>query len=587
MKALIGGIARKFKHLLAVGFWALSSLQGAMAGPAAPEAATGYTERSAVTRPHQMIVTATPLSSAAGMAMLRRGGSALDAAIAAQAMLGLTEPQSSGIGGGAFLVYFDGGRVTTFDGRETAPAAARPDRFLGTDGKSMDFYRAVVGGRSVGVPGVLAMLAQAHRRYGRLPWATLFQPAIRQAEQGFPISPRLYGLLSRERFLAQDPVARQYFYRPDGSPKPIGTRLKNPDYAATLRLIARRGPQAFYQGKLAADIVKAVNQAPGSPGDMTADDLENYRAIERAPVCGSYRGYRLCGMGPPSSGGIAVLQMLKTLERFPLTDMAPTSVQAVHLFSEAGRLAFADRARYLADPAFVPVPTSGLLDPAYLATRSQLIQPGQSMGQASPGLPPGQVAAWGRDQAVELPCTTQIAVVDRFGQALSMTTTIEDQFGSRIMVPGRGFLLNNQLTDFSFSPQDQGKPVANRIEGGKRPRSAMAPMLVFDPSGKLYAVTGSPGGSAIINYVAQTLIGLLDWHLDPQQAVSLPHYGSRNGPTELESGRGLGTLVPTLQALGHKVVMTDMTSGLAAILRTPGGWTGGADPRREGRVEGD
>ncbi|MBV8049254.1 MAG: gamma-glutamyltransferase [Paludibacterium sp.] len=587
MKREYLAICRQFKYLHCLGVFAALCALPALAGPSAPEAATGFNAKAAAERPHAMIVTATRLSTQAGLSMLAQGGSAVDAAIAAQAMLGLTEPQSSGIGGGAFLVFFDGRRVTTFDGRETAPAAATPDRFLRADGQTMDFYRAVVGGRSVGVPGVLAMLAMAHRRYGRLPWATLFQPAIRQAEQGFPLSPRLYGLLAGERFLAQDATARRYFYNPDGRPKPIGTLLKNPDYAATLRLIARHGPSAFYQGALARDIVDAVARAPGNPGDMTLADLRRYRARERAPVCGDYRDYRLCGMGPPSSGGVAVLQMLGMLQRFPLSTLPPQSVDAVHLFSEAGRLAFADRGQYLADPGFAPVPVRQLLDPAYLAARSRLIDPQKSLGKALPGSLPGAPQAWGQDNALELPCTSQIVIVDRFGRALSMTTSIEDQFGSRVMVPGRGFLLNNQLTDFSFNPVEQGRPVANRVEGGKRPRSSMAPMLVFDGKGKLYAVTGSPGGSVIINYVAQTLIGLLDWRLDPQQAVSLPHYGSRNGPTELEASRGLDALAPELAARGHQVVLTDMTSGLAAIVRAPGGWIGGADPRREGVTMGN
>lgn len=578
-----------FKRLTLI-FPALALLVSlaALAGPQAPEAATGFAEHAQARGRHAMIVTATPLSTAAGLEMLRQGGSAVDAAIAAQAMLGLTEPQSSGIGGGAFMVLADRGQVTTFDGRETAPAAARPDRFQSAPGRDMPFYRAVVGGRSVGVPGVLAMLARAHAAHGRLPWSRLFGPAIRQAERGFPVSPRLYGLLAGERFLAADPVARRYFYRPDGMPWPVGTRLKNPDYARTLRQIARGGVRVFYQGTLARDMVRAANGHADNPGDLTLADFAAYRPVERAPVCGDYRGYRLCGMGPPSSGGVAVLQILGILQGFPLARMAPLSADAVHLFAEAGRLAFADRARYLADPAFAAVPVAGLLDPAYLAARRRLIDPARSMGQAEAGVPPGTAQqALGQDQAVERPCTTQIVVVDRHGQALSMTSSIEDAFGSRVMVPGRGFLLNNQLTDFSFSPVDNGRPVANRVEAGKRPRSAMAPMLVFAPDGRLWAATGSPGGSAIINYVAQTLIGLIDWHLAPRAVVALPHYGSRNGPTELEKGRGLDALAAALEARGHGVRQTDLTSGLAVILRTPQGWEGGADPRREGMAAGD
>jgi gamma-glutamyltranspeptidase/glutathione hydrolase len=451
----------------------------------------------------------------------------------------------------------------------------------------MPFYQAVVGGRSVGVPGVLAMLARAHAAHGRLPWAQLFEPAIRRARLGFAVSPRLYALLASEPYLARDPVARRYFYRPDGSPWPVGTILKNPDYARTLQLIARQGPQAFYHGALARDMVRAVADRADNPGDLTLADFAAYRAVERAPVCGEYRHYRLCGMGPPSSGGVAVLQMLQMLQRFPLSDYPPQSIDAAHLFAEAGRLAFADRARYLADPAFVPVPVAGLLDRAYLAARSRLIDPQHAMGHAQPGQPPGVSQAAGNDNAVELPCTTQIVVVDRFGHGLSMTSSIEDAFGSRIMVPGRGFLLNNQLTDFSFSPVDHGLPVANRVEAGKRPRSAMSPMLVFAPDGRLWAAVGAPGGSAIINYVAQTLVGLIDWHLDPRDAVSLPHYGNRNGATELEKGRGLDTLAAGLRARGHQVVEIEQPSGLAVIARAPAGWLGGADPRREGMAAGD
>jgi gamma-glutamyltranspeptidase / glutathione hydrolase len=581
---------RRFKRLRALFLSAgmLAALAAGAVTPApAPEAATGFSYRNEVVGRHEMIVTATPLSTEAGLQMLRRGGSVVDAAIAAQAMLGLTEPQSSGIGGGAFMVLYDGQRVTSYDGRETAPAAARPNRFQTPAGQDMPFYRAVVGGRSIGVPGVLAMLARAHAAYGRLPWASLFQPAIRQAERGFAVSPRLHDLLAGEKYLVLDPAARRYFYRADGSPWPVGTLLKNPDYARTLRLIARGGVDAFYHGELARDMVRAADGRADNPGDLTVADFASYRAIERAAVCGDYRGYRLCGMGPPSSGAVGVLQILKLLQRFPMADYAPLSVDAAHLFAEAGRLAFADRARYLADPAFVSVPTTGLLDDGYLAARSRLIDPLRSMGTATAGEPPGAIVALGRDNAVELPCTSQIVVVDRRGRALSMTTTIESAFGSRVMVPGRGFLLNNQLTDFSFSPTENGRRVANRVEAGKRPRSSMSPTLVFAPDGRLWAATGSPGGSAIINYVAQTLVALIDWRLGPQQAVSLPHYGSRNGPTELEQGRGLETLATELRARGHDVRLIEQTSGLAVIQRTPFGWAGGADPRREGLAAGD
>lgn len=569
--------------------WAVWSLcLGPMvyAGPTAPEIASGYTAKSAVSSKHQMIVTATPLSSQAGLQMLQRGGTAVDAAIAAQAMLGLTEPQSSGIAGGAFMIHFDGQNVSSFDGRETAPAAAKPDRFM-LQGREMDFDTAVVGGRSVGVPGVLAMLAQAHKKYGKLTWAQLFLPAIHQAERGFPMSPRLHAALKGETYLKFSEPARSYFYLPDGRPKPVGSLLKNPSYAATLRLIARQGIKAFYDGPISVDIVRAVVRHRANPGDMTLADLKQYRAKERSALCEDYRGNKVCTVPPPSSGGIAVLQMLKVMEHFPLANYSPLSVDAVHVFSEAGRLAFADRAKYVADPDFVSVPTRQLLDSAYLAQRAQQIDMQKSMHQATPGVLTETPEAWGLDNAVEWPCTSDIEVVDRYGAALSMTSSIENAFGSHIMVPGRGFMLNNQLTDFSFNPEQDGKPVANRVEAGKRPRSAMSPVLVFGPDGKLKIAAGSPGGSSIINYVAQTLVAMLDWRLDPQQAVSLPHYGSRNRKTELEAGRGLEGVGLQLQARNHEVSFIDLNSGLAAIARTPDGWIGGADPRREGLVLGD
>ena len=556
------------------------------AADTAPEAATGFTEKAPVESKRFMIATANPLATEAGYQMLKAGGSTVDAAIAAQAMLGLTEPQSSGVGGGAFMLHFDGKQVVSFDGRETAPAAATPNRFLDNQGKELPFYSAVVGGRSVGVPGALAMLEMAHKRYGKLPWAKLFEPAIRKADEGFAISPRLYGLLAGEKYLKLSEPAKSYFYQEDGSPKPVGTVLKNPDYAATLRSIAKDGAKALYQGPIADDIVKAVGSHPTNPGDLTQQDLAQYKPKQRDAVCGPYRLYVICGMGPPSSGGIAVLQILGLLERFPIASQSPTAVDTVHLFSEAGRLAFADRGKYLADADFQPVPINGLIDHGYLAGRSQSIDPAKSLGKAQPGNPPGAQVAQGMDNAIELPSTSHIVVVDSFGNALSMTTSIEDQFGSRIMV--RGFLLNNQLTDFSFNPTDNGQPVANRVEAGKRPRSSMSPVLVFDRQGKLQAAAGSPGGSLIINYVAQALVGLLDWKLNPQQAVSLPHYGSRNGVTELEKDRGLEPLVDPLKALGHPdVKLIEMNSGLSAIVRTNNGWVGGADPRREGVVMGE
>ncbi len=553
----------------------------------APEAATGRTTKATATAQRSMVAAANPLAAAAGRDILRAGGSAVDAAIAVQLVLNLVEPQSSGLGGGAFLVHWDEAarRVITLDGRETAPAAARPDHFIGQDGKPMRFVNAVVGGRSVGVPGTPRLLEEAHRRWGKLPWPQVLAPAIRLAEDGFAISPRLNGLLSGERNLAKDARAAAYFYEADGRAKAVGTILRNPAFAATLRALAERGAGAFYEGEIARDIVATVTGHATNPGDMTAADLAGYRVEEREPVCGAYRVWRICGMGPPSSGAVAVQQMLGILETRDLPRMGP-GADAAHWFSEAGRLAFADRNLYLADPAFVGIPLSGLIDRDYIRSRAGLISPERSMGRANAGEPPNKRAGLlAPSEGIENG-TSHISVVDGDGNAVSMTTTIEDGFGARLMTAG-GFLLNNELTDFSFVPEEDGKPVANRVEPGKRPRSSMAPTLVFDAFGRLYAVVGSPGGSQIIGYVAKTLIALLDWKMDPQAAVDLGNFGSRNGPTELEKGTEAEAWKAALEAKGHEIRLLEMTSGIQAIVKTPEGFVGGADGRREGVAIGD
>ncbi|MFA6965820.1 gamma-glutamyltransferase [Bosea sp. (in: a-proteobacteria)] len=553
----------------------------------APEAATGRIAKTHGTAQRFMVAAANPLAATAGRDILRAGGSATDAAIAIQLVLNLVEPQSSGIGGGAFLLHWDEAarKVTTLDGRETAPAAATPDRFLGADGKPMRFVDAVVGGRSVGVPGTLKLLEEAHRRWGRLTWAQVIAPAIRLAEEGFPISPRLNGLLSGERNLAQDARAAAYFYGSDGKPKTVGTILRNPAFAATLRTIAGNGAQALYTGPLAQDIVATVTGHATNPGDMTLADLTAYRIEERDPVCGAYRVWRICGMGPPSSGAVAVLQILGILETRDLARMGP-GAEAAHWFAEAGRLAFADRNLYLADPAFIGIPLGGLIDRDYIRSRAGLVSPDRSMGRARAGEPPNKRAQLlAPSEGIENG-TSHISVIDAAGNAISMTTTIEDGFGSRLMTAG-GFLLNNELTDFSFLPEEDGKPVANRVEPRKRPRSSMAPTLVFDASGRLYAVVGSPGGSQIIGFVAKTLVALLDWKMDPQAAVDLGNFGSRNGPTELEKGTEAEAWRAALEAKGHEVRLLEMTSGIQAIVKTPEGFVGGADGRREGVAIGD
>jgi len=552
----------------------------------APEAATVRTLQHASLARHDMVVAANPIAAAAGRDMLRQGGTAVDAAIAAQLVLNLVEPQSSGIGGGAFLVLWSAAerRVVTFDGRETAPEAAKADRFLGPDGKPLAFYDAVVGARSVGVPGVLRMLELAHARYGKLPWRDLFAPAIKLAEAGVPVSPRLQMLLAKDPFLARYEPARSYFYGADGAPKPV---LLNPELAATLRLVAAGGADAFYTGPIAHDMVAALRAVPGSPGDLMPSDLAGYAAKERAPVCGAYRAHRLCGMGPPSSGAVTLLEMLGMLGHFDLAPDRPPSVEAAHLLAEAGRLAYADRARYVADPDFVAVPVSGLLDPDYLNARARLIDRERAMpGPAPPGDPPGSRAEeHGDNAAPELPSTSHISIIDRAGNALAMTTTIENAFGSRVMV--RGFLLNNELTDFSFVPEEQGRPVANRIAGGKRPLSAMAPTLVFDRHGRLELVVGSAGGPAIINDVAKTVVAVLDWGYDLAAAIELPNDGNRNGATEIEAGPSAAAMAAALAARGHKVQLTDRPSGLGGIRVTPRGLEGAADPRRDGTALGD
>ncbi len=562
----------------------------AIAQTQAPERPSGWTEKAPVTARHWMVAAANSLAVEAGYRILKQGGNAVDAAIAVQLVLGLAEPQSSGLGGGAFLLLHDAktNKLIAYDGRETAPAAARPDRFL-DDGKPIAFYDAVIGGKSVGVPGTVRLLETAHRQHGRMKWSGLFAPAIELAENGFPVSPRLHTLVAAEKYLTQ-PRAKAYFFGVDGKALPVGTVLTNKAYAATLRKLLSGGADAFYTGEIAQDIVDTANTHTTNPGDLTLSDLANYRVKVREAVCDSYRGYRVCGMPLPSSGGLTVLQMLKMLEPYDLRAMGPASFWSVHFFSEAGRLAFADRGVYEADPAF-HTPPAGLLDESYLLRRSALIKPDSSMGQAKPGDPPSRAVpakkmAYGRDMALEFPSTSHISIVDKYGNAVAMTTTIEDNFGSRLMTKD-GFLLNNELTDFSFAPTADGKPVANRVEAGKRPRSSMAPTIVYDSLGRVAIVAGSPGGSAIINYVAKTLVGIIDWDLDPQAAIALPNFGSRNGPTELEKNTSLVALEPKLRALGAQVLVMDHTSGLQAIVRTKTGWIGGADPRREGIVKGE
>ncbi len=560
------------------------------ADQAAPEGETPLAVAQLATAERQMVVTANPLASAAGQEILRAGGSAADAAIAALLVLGLVEPQSSGLGGGAYWLQFDAeaGALHAYDGRETAPATATPDWFLDAAGQERDFLDAVKSGRSVGVPGYVALLKLVHERHGRLPWAELFVPAVRLAEQGFPVSPRLVSLLTDDPVLAANPAAAHFFYDSAGQPPRAGDILVNPGYAAVLRRIATEGPAAFYEGPVAEAIVAAANAGEASP-TLSLADLAAYWPKERAVVCLAYRAYRVCGHGPSTSGGVATLLILGVLQHFSLPGPA-MAVADLHLLAEASRLAFADRNAYLADPDFVPQPLAELLDPAYLRQRALLVSPDRAMsGKASPGLPQKQGLL---DDGVGPPSTSHLVVIDRWGDAVSVTASIESAFGSGrlVQLPGLagGFLLNNELTDFSFQPADDaGLAIANRVEPGKRPRSSMDPIIVLGGDGRVAFALGSPGGSRIIGYVAEALVALIDWNLDPAAAASLPHVLNRNGKTELEEDRELEPLAAALTALGHETVFAGMSSGLSILKVTPDGIQGAADPRREGIALGD
>ncbi len=604
--------------------------------PILPEAASGYTAKPGWATKKFAVAAANPLATDAGYQILKAGGSAVDAAVAVQMVLGLVEPQSSGIGGGAFLLHQDGkangkmeAKIEAFDGRETAPASATESLFIGKDGKPMAFSDAVVGGRSVGVPGTVRMLEMAHKQHGKLPWATLFQPAIALAESGFKVSPRLNTLLAGEKNLKNDPVAATYFYDTAGTAWPVGHVLKNPAYAAVLRSIAKDGAKALHEGDIAQAIVNKVRNHPTNAGVLSLQDLTNYAPKKRDPLCFDYdvkpEIYQICGMPPPSSGAIAIGQILGILNntvapQLPLdATTAPTAAEFLspewlHLYLEASRLAFADRAQYVADPDFVAPPAGNwqeMLNPVYLTQRSKLIG-SMSMKTASAGIPlpydaiktsansPHNFKYAPMPEQIEYG-TSHISIIDAAGNALAMTTTIEGAFGSMQMVSPNpslsgGFLLNNELTDFSFSPYDaSGKPIANRVEPGKRPRSSMSPTLVIDKTtGQVIMSAGSPGGALIIHFTAKTLYGTLNWGMNAQEAINLPNFGSLNGPSILEAKRFPPAVVEALKAKGHEIREIEMTSGLQAIERTTSsgaatydGFFGGADPRREGVVMGD
>ncbi len=556
----------------------------------APEKASAVTSAKRVETKRYMVAAANPLAAEAGRAVIEKGGSAADALVAVQTVLGLVEPQSSGLGGGAFLVYYDAAsqKLTTFDGRETAPMEATPKLFLDDQGQPLKFMAAVVGGRSVGTPGTVRLLETVHRKYGNANWAGLFTAAERLATDGFEVSPRLGTLLAAEGDkLKTDDATIRYFFDDGGAPLKIGTLLKNPAYAETLRTIASGGADAFYSGPIAQAIVKAVREAKGNPGVLSLSDFANYRIKEREPVCLAYRALDICGMGPPSSGGVAVGQMLGILENFDLKGLGPDNVESWRLIGDAQRLAFADRERYLADPDFVPAPIKGLLKKEYLGERARLLDTDKALAKdaVKSGEPTWDHALlFGRGEAIELPSTSHISIVDRDGNVASMTTTIENGFGSRLMV--NGFLLNNELTDFSFKTHDGSLPVANRVEPGKRPRSSMAPTIVMKDGKPLMAI-GSPGGSQIIGYVAQALVAYIDWGMPVEQIVAQPHLINRFGTYDIEAGTRAETLMEPLKSLGYEVKAGEMTSGLQAIEITDRGLAGSADPRREGIATGE
>ncbi len=555
---------------------------------AAPLAQAQTTETVAK---HHMVAAANPHAAEAGLEMLRAGGSAVDAAIATQMVLGLVEPESSGIGGGAFMLVYDGKtrKTTSFDGREMAPQSATPTMFLGADGKPRGHFDAIPGGLSVGIPGVVGMLDLAHKKYGKLPWARLFQPAIKLAENGFAVGPKLARTVAGFAPGAKMPDIRSHFYHADGTPLREGEIYKNPEYAAALKKIAAEGPDGFYKGPIAASIVDAVQHAPGQQGGMTLKDLADYRAQERAPVCGAYRDYHLCSMGPPSSGGIAVLQILGALQRFPSSQLQPGTLLNAHLFSEASKLAYADRAKYLGDPAFVHVPIAGLIDRNYIASRAALIDPAKDMGTVPAGTPPDEKHARYAPQVSPVRHgTSHMTIVDDAGNVVAMTTSVEFVFGAEIMAKNYGFILDNTLTDFSFDPVRDGLPVANAPAPGKLPLSAMSPTIVFDKDNHFLLSVGSPGGPAIIDYVAQTLSGVLDGKLSLKQAIDMPREIDQNGPTQLENGPGVDKLAAGLTQMGHTVRVSDQEgSGLHGIMKVKNGYIGAADPRRDGIALGD
>lgn len=565
-----------------------------------PEVGSGYEEKPGWATASFAVAAANPLATDAGYQVLANGGNAIDAAIAVQMVLTLVEPQSSGIGGGAFLMFYDGSNVQAYDGRETAPGAVTGELFM-ENGEPLPFADAVASGLSVGVPGTVRMLEQAHKEHGQLAWEALFEPAITLAEEGFAVSQRLHTSLANDEALRSDPLAENFYYQPNGEPLAVGDTLKNPALANILRQIAATGSAAFYEGDVAEDLVSRVQNHSVRPGSMTLEDVSSYQTIEREPLCTPWQQWEVCGFPPPSSGHITIMQILGLLDQQPLLeaplDNGVSSSGWLHQFLEASRLAFADRGRYIADPEFVEAPGgdwSLMLAPDYLSERSKLIGDTSMGDSAEPGNPGELDVSFASQPDQPEYGTSHISIIDAEGNAVAMTTSIEQAFGSRILADGGtglpgGYLLNNELTDFSFTPEVDGELVANRVEPGKRPRSSMSPTLVFDKeSGELVASLGSPGGAAIIHYTARTLVAMRDWGMSAQEALNLPHAITMGGDVYLEEGRFPEATLEVLEEYGHTISERELTSGLQAIRRLEDGTLfGGADPRREGVVMGD
>ncbi|WP_117232440.1 gamma-glutamyltransferase [Vibrio maerlii] len=558
-----------------------------VADSVAPEATNEVVSKKAVEAEEFIVTAAHPLAVEAGYDVLKSGGSAADALVVVQTVLGLVEPQSSGLGGGGFLVYWDAKekKLTSFDGRETAPLAARPELFQDENGKPLKFFDAVVGGRSVGTPGTVKLLETMHQKYGDKPWSELMQPGIVLANKGFEVSPRMAASIANDQErLARYPDTKEYFFTQDGEPLPEGHLLVNKAYAQTLEALAKGGSEPFYSGQIAKDIVAKVTSVEDNPGVLAMEDFATYKILERDVVCSAYHQYDVCGMGPPSSGALTVGQILGISSHFDLAKLGADNPTSWQIIGDASRLAFADRGRYMADTDFVPMP-EGLLDSEYLKQRASLIEEGKALTEVSAGEPPWSIKmAMADDESIELPSTTHIVIVDGEGNIISMTSTIENGFGSRVM--SNGFLLNNELTDFSFAAHKDGYPIANRVEPGKRPRSSMAPTIVMK-EGEPYMAVGSPGGSRIIGYVTKTLIAHIDWGMPIQQAIEMPNMLNRFGAYDIEAGTDAEKFKAPLEEMGFKVNVRDLNSGLHGVVFSDGKMIGGADSRREGIVLGD